>query len=59
MKRKMEENHEFEMKPKLEDIYEPEHALEDCDFIKCEMKDEAKVRIPPSLLGHFQSSESI
>lgn len=43
LKRKIEEQQEIEMKPKLEEIYEPEKALEENDFFDYEIKDEAKV----------------
>lgn len=48
----MEENQELEMKPKLEDIYEPETAFEDNDYMKCEIKDEAKVKMVVYFVRH-------
>lgn len=56
MRRKMEESQIINHKPKPEDIYEPENALDDSDYIKTEINDEVKVKI--KLLLFVQNNKS-
>lgn len=39
----MEESQEIEHKPNMEDIYEPEKALEDSDYDNSDFKEDMKV----------------
>lgn len=46
IRRKIEETQDIDIKPNPEDIYEPELALEDNDFMTTENNEDMKVNLP-------------